>query len=97
MNTPLLSSDTHQKRASDPVTDGSESPCGCWDLNPGPLEEQSVLLTAEPSLQPLNRILILPEQFPPTVDQTFKQESRGTILIQTTTSWHIIHIFLVYT
>jgi hypothetical protein len=24
----------------------------CWDLNSGPLEEQSVLLTAEPSLQP---------------------------------------------
>jgi hypothetical protein len=23
-----------------------------WDLNPGPLEEQSVLLTAEPPLQP---------------------------------------------
>ena len=27
-------------------------PCGCWDLNSGPLEEQSVLLTTEPSLQP---------------------------------------------
>jgi hypothetical protein len=32
---------------------GCEPPCGCWDLNSGPLEEQSVLLTAEPSLQPL--------------------------------------------
>jgi hypothetical protein len=21
--------------------------CGCWELNPGPLEEQSVLLTTE--------------------------------------------------
>jgi hypothetical protein len=29
-----------------------EPPCGCWDLNSGPLKEQSVLLTAEPSLQP---------------------------------------------
>ena len=27
-------------------------PCGCWELNSGPLEEQSVLLTAKPSLQP---------------------------------------------
>ena len=27
-------------------------PCGCWDLNSGPLEEQSVLLTSEASLQP---------------------------------------------
>jgi hypothetical protein len=43
---------THQKRASDLFTDGCEPPCGCWDLNSGPLEEQSVLLTTEPSLQP---------------------------------------------
>jgi len=43
---------THQKRASDLITDGCEPPCGCWELNSGPLEEQSVLLTAEPSLQP---------------------------------------------
>jgi hypothetical protein len=42
----------HQKRASDPITDGCEPPCGCWELNSGLLEEQSVLLTAEPSLQP---------------------------------------------
>jgi hypothetical protein len=45
----------HQKRASDPITDGCEPPCGCWELNSGPLEEQSVFLTAEPSsLQPLS-------------------------------------------
>jgi hypothetical protein len=31
----------HQKRASDPITDGCEPPCGCKDLNSGPLEEQS--------------------------------------------------------
>jgi len=43
---------THQKRASNPITDGCEPPCVCWELNSGPLEEQSVLLTAEPSLQP---------------------------------------------
>jgi hypothetical protein len=36
---------THQKRASDLITDGCELPCGCSDLNSGPLEEQSVLLT----------------------------------------------------
>jgi hypothetical protein len=40
---------THQKRALDPITDGCEPPCGCWDLNSGPLEEQSVILTPEPS------------------------------------------------
>ena len=27
--------------------------CGCWELNSGPLEEQSVFLTAESSLQPV--------------------------------------------
>ena len=26
--------------------------CSCWELNSGPLEMQSVLLTTEPSLQP---------------------------------------------
>jgi len=36
-----------------PITDGCEPPCGCWELNSGPLEEQPVLLTTEPSLQPL--------------------------------------------
>jgi len=43
---------THQKRASDSIMDGCEPPCGCWELNSGPLEEQSVLLTTEPSLRP---------------------------------------------
>jgi hypothetical protein len=36
---------THQKRASDPITDGCEPPRGCWELNSGPLGKQSVLLT----------------------------------------------------
>jgi hypothetical protein len=35
----------HQKRASDLITGGCEPPCGCWDLNFGPLEEQSGALT----------------------------------------------------
>jgi hypothetical protein len=32
---------------------GCEPPCGCWELNSGPPEDQSVLLTTEPSLQPV--------------------------------------------
>jgi hypothetical protein len=40
--------------SSDTPEEGIEScfqpPCGCWELNSGPLEEQSVLLTTEPSL-----------------------------------------------
>jgi hypothetical protein len=43
---------THQKRALDPIIDGCEPPCGCWELNSEPLEEQPVLLTAKSSLQP---------------------------------------------
>jgi hypothetical protein len=38
--------------ASDPIVHDHEPLCGCWELNSGPLEEQSMLLTAEPSLQP---------------------------------------------
>jgi hypothetical protein len=54
---------THQKRASDPITDGCEPPCGCWDLNSGPLEEQSVLLTTGTTLQPYQTYLYLLDTF----------------------------------
>lgn len=41
-------------RMLDPgVTDSFKLPCGLWKLNLGPQEEQSVLVMAEPSLQPL--------------------------------------------
>ena len=43
---------THQRRASDLIMGGCEPPYGCCDLNSGPPEEESVLLTAEPSFQP---------------------------------------------
>ena len=43
---------TLEKRKSDLVMDGCEPSCGCWDLNSVSLEEQSVLLTTKPSLQP---------------------------------------------
>jgi hypothetical protein len=44
-----------QKGASDPITGGCEP---CWVLNSGPLEDQSMLLTAEPSLQPYFMFLV---------------------------------------
>ena len=34
------------------VKDQCELPSGCWELNPGSLKEQAVLLTAEPSSWP---------------------------------------------
>jgi hypothetical protein len=43
---------SHQKRASALITEGCKPPCGYWELNSGPLEEQSMLLTTESSLQP---------------------------------------------
>jgi hypothetical protein len=45
--------------ASNLITDGCEPPCGCWHLNSGPSEEQSLLLSAEPSLQPTVGVLYL--------------------------------------
>jgi hypothetical protein len=32
---------------------GVTSSYGCWELNPGPLQKQQVLLTSAPFLQPL--------------------------------------------
>jgi hypothetical protein len=57
LSTLLLSSD-HQQRASDLMV-GFEPACGCWDLNSEPSEEQSGLLTAEPSLQPCCLLFVL--------------------------------------
>ena len=41
------------------VTDGCELPCGYGESNLGPLGDQPVLLTVEPSSQPMYYILIL--------------------------------------
>jgi hypothetical protein len=35
-----------QKRASELIIDGFKLPCGCWELDLGPLEEQAGLLTS---------------------------------------------------
>jgi hypothetical protein len=58
MSTLLLSSYIPEEG---PITDGCEPPCdcSCWELNSGPLEEQSVLITTEPSLQPMSVLLRL--------------------------------------
>ena len=49
---------THQKRAWNPITYGFKPPCDCWEMNSGPLGEQSVLLTAELSLQPMSTLIL---------------------------------------
>lgn len=40
------------------ITNSCELPCGCQELNQGPLEEQSWLLTIEPSFQPQQLVLL---------------------------------------
>jgi hypothetical protein len=40
------------------IPDSCKLPCGCWELNPSPLEEYSVLLMAESSLQPSFNLFI---------------------------------------
>ena len=52
VSTPLLSSDTPEEGIGSPLQI-IVSHHGCWELNSEPLEEQSVLLTTEPSLQPV--------------------------------------------
>lgn len=41
------------------VTDGCEPPCGSWELNLRPLEDEPVLLTARPSFSLAPGCLIL--------------------------------------
>jgi hypothetical protein len=38
---------TYKKTSLDPMTGGYELSCSYWELNSGPLEEQSMLLTIE--------------------------------------------------
>ena len=52
--------------------DGCELPCGCWELNRGPLQEQQGLFTAEPPLQPLQ--VTLESFFMPSVKAVFVWE-----------------------
>ena len=62
-------------------TNSFELTCGYWELNPGPLEEQPVLLTSEQSLQPpslglyFHVLALLPMLHPPS---TVKDPSKWT-------------------
>jgi hypothetical protein len=49
----------HRREMLDPLekeldTDSREPPCEYWKWNLGPLQEPQMLLTVEPSLQPVN-------------------------------------------
>lgn len=38
------------------VKDARERPCGCWESNTSPLQEQPMFLTSEPTLQSLSSL-----------------------------------------
>jgi hypothetical protein len=48
---------THQKRVSNPITDGCEPPCGYWDLNSGHLEEEWVSALNSWAISPAPNLL----------------------------------------
>jgi hypothetical protein len=63
-----------------------EPPYGCWDLNSGPLEEQSLLLHTEPSHQPspvifLINFLVLVIPLRPTYLLPLKQNRTSSIVL----------------
>jgi hypothetical protein len=60
------------------VTDGCELSCEFWESNLGPLEEQPVLLTLEPSLQHL-----VAHPFNPST----KEAEVGRSLIRSSPAW----------
>ena len=49
----VLEAEDHVRSGGTGVTIDRKPPCKCWELNPGPLEEQPLFLTTEPFLQTL--------------------------------------------
>lgn len=73
-----------QKAALDPqtgVTGHCELSSGRWESDPGPLEEQSVLLTAEPSLHPRNCLLkpVFPSYLKKNLEQISPKNGWGDL------------------
>ena len=61
MSTPLLSSETPGEGIIGSyysITDGCQPPCGCWELNSGPLEEH--LWEAGAAAGPMKPTCLLP-------------------------------------
>lgn len=55
----LWRSEEGLRSAGSRVTDGGEPPCGCWEVNPVPVQEQRVLFDPRAtSLDPIVTILI---------------------------------------
>jgi hypothetical protein len=61
------------------VTDSCELPCGCWEPNLSPLEEQPVLFPAESSLQTSERLFKTPVDRLPSVIIRFSPQFGLTV------------------
>ena len=55
------------------VTDGCETPCGCWEWSSGSQEEQPALSTTQPLLQPLSGGFDVMGNTPLSLDPAFPQ------------------------
>lgn len=62
------------------VPDGYEPPRGCWELNPGPLQEEWVLLTIWAISAALNRFSWLLKKSAILGGQLFCESSRAAII-----------------
>ncbi|KAL6057963.1 hypothetical protein STEG23_015831, partial [Scotinomys teguina] len=69
------------------ISDGCEPPCGCWEFNSGPLEEQPMLLTSEPSLQPTVSSFVMGLLSMCTRDNLFIGDSGGPLPSLQLDSW----------
>lgn len=55
----LCACSAHTEEGANSPGSGIINSCGRWELNSGPLQEQTVLLTSEPSLHPYNVSTVL--------------------------------------
>lgn len=54
------------------IMDSYEPPCGCWESNPDPLQQQQVLLTTEPSLRAPKTVYFIHEEGERTKSESVK-------------------------
>ena len=76
---------THQKRVLDLIADGCEPPCGCWELNSGPLEDQDFVASF------FIRALISSQRALPLTASLFSEPDSFTIMLKVSISQGVAH------
>lgn len=69
---------------------GVPDSCECWELNPGPLEEQLILLTTKPSLQ---RFVSVLQRFPTTLSlaqEGIGENTKGPVTVHQSPSLEMV-------